>query len=226
VALAWPTSTLPFRDVMFARRNLSRSGGLTITGIEQVVQSASDFWAATVHLGKIHSGSQILAYRALQAQNWGRAGEWIIPVCSSYGLPSELAAPDYSFSDDWSADFSIGPPPTTIPPAGGGLTTVLAARGARSITVGFEDPLMVPLPGMYFSIGNYLYVVATATSVGVRLYTITFAPGLRIAAPIETVVEFASPRCLMRLAQDNIGDLTLEQLRFSDITLNFVEVPA
>jgi hypothetical protein len=226
MAIAWSNSTFPPRSVMFTRRSFSRSGGLGITGIEQVVQSSTDYWAATLSF-KIHSSAQILAYRALQAQNWGRSGEWIIPACPQLGLPfGGPPAADYSFGSDWGPDFSIGTAPTDIPPGEGALSTVLAAKGSRSITIQFIDPGFAPQPGMYFSIGNRLYLVGTVTPLGVRTFTITFAPGLRAAAPINTAVEFTSPRCLMRLAQDNEGELNLDWLRFAEISLNFVEVPA
>lgn len=225
VAIVWDSS-LQFHSVMFARRSLSRSGGQTISGIEQVVQSSTDFWAAKVGL-KIRKGTQALAYRALQAQNWGRAGQWVIPVCSQFGVPISPPLADFSWSDDWADDFSTGPAPPVIPPGEGALTTADAVRGDRTLTFEFIDPGFVPKPGMYFSIGNRLYLIATAGSTGVvRTYTVTFVPSLRADADTGTSIEFSSPRCLMRLAEDNIGDMDLDMLRFADITLSFVEVPA
>lgn len=208
---------------MFARKLLSRSGGRTISGIEQVVQSSSEFWIASIGF-KIRNGKQILAYRALQARQWGRAAEWIIPACPQPSVPLEPPLADYSWSDDWSEDFSIGPAPTIVPPGEGALITTLAARGARSVTMEFQDATFTPLPGMFFSIGDRLYSIGTVTPSGVRTFTVTFAPGLRAAAPVDAVVEFSSPRCLMRLATDDEGQLDLEQLRMSEQKLNFVEI--
>jgi hypothetical protein len=74
MAVTWDYSVLPFQSIEITRRNLSRSGGLTIFGTEQVVQSSSDFWAANVTL-KVRKREQILAYRALQAQSlWSGHG--------------------------------------------------------------------------------------------------------------------------------------------------------
>jgi hypothetical protein len=81
MTISWDTTILPFHSVMFSRRNLSRSGGLTISGTEQVVQSSSDFWEAEATI-KIRSREQRLAFRAYQAQNWGRTGQWLIPVAT------------------------------------------------------------------------------------------------------------------------------------------------
>ena|SRR6478736_5102395 len=224
MAIAWP-SDFPYISAMFARKSLSRSGGFTVTGVEQVVASSTDFWVASISF-KIHSREQILAYRGLQAQQWGRAAEWIIPACPKLGLPAGTPEADYSWSDDWSTDFSIGPPPGSIPAGYVALVTTLAARGARTITAEFiEGADLVPVPGMFFSIGNRLYSIATVAAVATRRYTITFAPGLRAGAAVSTALEFSSPRCLMRLTDDNAGQLDLDMLRFSDQKLNFVEVP-
>jgi hypothetical protein len=223
MAIAWPRSDLPYSSAMFARRFLSRSGGQTITGVEQVVASSSEYWIATIGF-RIRNSAQILAYRALQARQWGRAAQWIIPACPQPGVPLSPPPADYSFSDDWSEDFSIGPPPTIVPPGEGALVTVLAARGARSITFQFQDPTFIPKVGMFFSIGDRLYSIGTLTPAGVRTYTATFAPGLRAAAPVDSIVEFSAPRCLMRLMEDSAGQLDLEQLRISEQRLNFIEV--
>jgi hypothetical protein len=80
---------------------------------------------------------------------------------------------------------------------------------------------------MYFTIGNRLYLIGTVSTTGFpRRFTVTFAPGLRVDADIDDVVEFSNARCLMRLASDNEGQMDLDWLRFSDLQLNFVEVPA
>jgi hypothetical protein len=223
-ALAWPKSALPYQSVMFARKSLSRSGGNTITGLEQVIQSSSDYWTATIGF-RIRNGAQILAFRAIQAQQWGRAAEWIVPACPQPGVPPSPPPADYSWSDDWSEDFSIGPAPTIIPPGEGALVTTLAARGARSIMFEFIDPSFIPKPGMYFSIGDRLYCIGTVGGAGsIRRYTATFSPGLRVAAAVDDAVEFSNPRCLMRLASDNEGQLDLDQLRTSEQRINFVEI--
>jgi hypothetical protein len=160
MAVTWDYSVLPFQSVEFSRRNLSRSGGLTIFGTEQVVQSSSDFWAANVTL-KVRKREQILAYRM----------------------------------DD---------------------------SGIRG---GVHNDPWVPEPGVYFSIGSRLYLIATVSKAG-NIYTATFVPKLRTTANVNAPIEFSQPKCLMRLAQDNIGQMNLDMLKFSDVSLSFVEVPA
>jgi len=227
MALVWNTTTLPIQHVMFARKNLSRSGGLTISGVEQVVQSSTDFWEATIGL-KIHRPAQRLAYRALMAQSYGRATEWVIPACDPFGIPAGTSSlPDFSFDSSFDDSFAgdDGSPPF-IPSGIGGITDADADKGDRTLDFEMVEFEQVPLPGHYFSIGDRLYVIGTVSNLAAHHYRITFAPGLRADAPALTALEFSNPRCLMRLAQDSSGQMNLDSLRFADITLSFVEVPA
>ena len=225
MAITWPITTLPFHSVMFARRNLSRSGGLSLSGIEQVVQSSSDFWEAQATL-RIHRMPERLAYRALQAQNWGRAGEWVIPVCDPFYVSGGIPPADFSFDSSFDSSFALGSmAPPVIPSGVGGSIDVAALKGARTLDFEMIEHDLTPLPGQYFSIGDRLYLIGTVTNLAAHHYRITFAPGLRAAAPIDTAMEFSNPRCLMRLAQDNVGQMSLDLLRFADVQLSFVEVP-
>jgi hypothetical protein len=254
MAVTWDCSVLPFQSVEFTRRNMSRSGGLTLSGIEQVVQSSSDFWAANVTV-KIRKWEQILAYRALQAQSYGRATEWIIPVPISAGIYAQTRFviqnyPEASFSSEFSAEFmedDIRTTILTVPyPHITGKVNATALRGATSLTFTMDNSAWVPVPGTYFSIGSRLYLMATvsgpvgagaggggggsgggttgATASGV--YTATFVPKVRATANVGSPIEFSQPKCLMRLAQDNIGQMNLDMLKFADVSLSFVEVPA
>lgn len=250
MAIVWDTNTLPFHSIMFNRRNLSRSGGLTISGIEQVVQSSSDFWEAQATI-KIRNRQQIFAYRAYQAQNFGRTGEWLIPVCDA---PTTIltggggSTAGGGFSSGFSSGFSGGgvataAGPTVITPVDiTGRVNFTAAKGSNAINFrvgapGFNPayPTAVvpwaPVPGRFFSIGSRLYLIKTVSNAPPLLagnFIITFAPKLRFDAPALTTptMEFGRPACLMRLAQDDIGQLNLDMLRFSDVSLNFVEIPA
>jgi hypothetical protein len=240
--VTWDCSALPFQSVEFTRRNLSRSGGLTLSGIEQVVQSSSDFWAANVTV-KIRKWDQILAYRALQAQSYGRATEWVIPVPISAGIFVQTrivirSATEASFSEEFSPEFTDDDIRTTvinIPyPNITGTLSATALRGATSINFTMNASALsnpsptknyVPVPGTYFSIGSRLYVLATVTKTGSG-YTGTFSPKLRSIANIGATIDFSKPKCLMRLAQDNIGQMNLDMLKFADVSLSFVEVPA
>jgi hypothetical protein len=240
--VTWDCSVLPFQSVEFTRRNLSRSGGLTLSGTEQVVQSSSDFWAANVTV-KIREWDQILAYRAIQAQSYGRATEWVIPVPISAGIFVQTRIvtqnyPEASFSEEFSAEFMEEDVRTTVTyipyPHITGKVNATALRGATLLSFTMDPPAgtsisptreYVPVPGIYFSIGSRLYMVATVARTG-NVYTATFVPKLRATANAGVPIEFSQPKCLMRLAQDNIGQMNLDMLKFADVSLSFVEVPA
>jgi hypothetical protein len=233
MALAWDYTVLPFQSFEATRRNLSRSGGLTISGTEQVVQSSSDFWAINATV-RIHRREHILAYRALQAQSFGRATEWLIPVPISAGIFVQTriitnSATEASFSSEFSPEFpeeDIIQIITRIPyPHVTGRMTATALRSSGTISFTMDNPAWVPIPGIYFSIGSRLYMMATVSNSGTT-FTATFVPKLRATAITGATIEFSQPKCLMRLAQDNIGQMNLDMLKFADVSLNFVEVPA
>ena len=222
MAIAWPTSTLRPIDIMFARRTYSRTGGRTITGIEQIVQSSSEYWIASLAF-KVQTEDQALTYRSLQAQTWGRSKQWIIPACPQIGIPPDLEPVDFSFSSDFSIDFSLGSSaPSGLSSESEALVTTAALIGATSLAIRVTDSRLVLKPGMYFSIGNQLYLIGTASG-SFPYWTMTFRPKLRVAAPLGTSINFSNPKCLMKLTSDISGDLNLNMLRFSDLSLDFVE---
>lgn len=214
MAIAWDWVTLPINRVMFERRNLSRSGGQTLTGIEQVVQSSTDFWEAQITV-KIRTAAQRLAYRAYKANSFGRVTEWIIPVCEPLYQPGLVQ----EWDDEYGPDFEID--------ANADILSGCAI-GGNSIVISMADPIVVPKPGHYFSYNNRLYLLSAVTP-GSPLghYTVTFVPKARTAIGIGGVgtANFTMPVCLMRLADDRSGDMDRDFLQYADVQLRFVEVP-
>jgi hypothetical protein len=223
--IVWPSSLLQSDTVMFARRSMSRSGGQTISGIDQIVSSSTDFWEAQIRV-KIRRDYQRLAFRALMARSNGRASHWLIPVCAE---SADIGAFDQGFSSGFQV---IGSDRIVNATTASVLTA--AAAGSRSLVIRMVSNDQFPVSGQYFSIGSRLYLIGDVSVVtaGVNYnFTITFSPGLRAAAipqpgPSPTSLDFLNPKCRMRLAQDNMGDMSLEMLRFSDVQLGFVEIPA
>lgn len=216
---------LPIKNAAFNLRPFSRSGGLSIMGQEQVVASSSETWRAKLTAG-LRRQEQVLRYRSIMAQSRGRVGIWKVPVCAGFQVFNTS-----DFSDDFSSDFSPGRGPIVdIDPAVAlvaGTVSGSFLRGATSVNMLMTNPpFYPPLAGQYFSIGDYLYLIASSTATGgVNHYQLTFAPSLRANANDGAAVDFSRPSCLMRLASDDDGQLELESLRFADVTLNFVEVP-
>lgn len=231
--IVWPTAVLPPQSIMFSRQTMSRSGGQSVSGVEQVVMSSADRWRAKL-VTKITRMEQALAFRAMMAAADGRAGTWMVPTCSGFqrlgpsvkgvfpaiGVTTIVNAP---FSDAATFDDTGTFETKTVM----GIVSVPASIRSRSISVQMTtDVAQNPIAGHYFSIGQALYVIATSDpdpSETPGLYTLTFRPGLRVAAAQGDVVDFSRPACRMRLASDDSGELSLDQLRFATVSLDFVE---
>lgn len=72
---------------MFRIDARSQTGGPTITGDEQIVQSAAGIWRARLAGIVVNNRSRILNYRALLAGLDGRFGTVLVPVCDKARAP-------------------------------------------------------------------------------------------------------------------------------------------
>lgn len=228
---------------------------MSVSGVEQVIISGADRWKARATL-RVHRFDQILAMRGMMAAADGRTGTWLIPPCSGFqrierqvngiNLVTGMRTIVRSPFDDGSTFSDTGEFETKM--ILGSVTAVAASR-SRSITVqmpvfagdfswDFSNPDFfsgddgsghyTPLAGQFFSIGEYLYVIATAIPVhdpNDGVYTLAIRPGLRIAANVGDQIDFSRPVCRMRLATDETGELDLDMLRFANVSLDFVEDP-
>lgn len=103
MALTWPASLVP-RAAMFRIDARSQTGGPTITGDEQIVQSAAGIWRARLSAITVNNRERILAYRALLAGLDGRFGTVLVPLCDKSRAP--LTATTYTVIGD-----VVGDPP-------------------------------------------------------------------------------------------------------------------
>lgn len=229
--IRWPINILPFQSVMFARMNITRSGGQSVTGIEQIVASSFEQWQARVTV-KIHKPSQVLTYRAMMAQKKGRASEWIVPACSGFerlGTPAAggfypvIGVPtvDRSTLGDLSPFADDGEVGTSLVL---GTVATGASPQSTSLSVHMSSSGQAPLPGQYFTSKDRLYEIGTVTNTGTDQYTLTFSPPLRVLVVAGDTIDFSRPHCLMRLKTDAEGMLDLDMLRFASVSLEFVEV--
>lgn len=226
--LVWPSILVPSSEQWFAR-GLSRSGGQTFSGIEQVVQSPAARMTATLTV-PCNTDAKVLAMRALLAGLDGRAGTVLV------GPMEVRRAP-------WAAD----------PLTGGLLSPAVARRNAAinpgwnangdtAATLDFRTFGSVAMnavamsvqrlrggilrPGMYFSIGDRLHVISAlraADGGGAGVIAIEFRPWTQSTYAAGTVVEFGRPKAAMRLATDDTGALDLQLSRFGTVTLDLVE---
>ncbi|HEV2557965.1 MAG TPA: hypothetical protein VGU45_05005 [Microvirga sp.] len=223
-SLPWPLKLVP-RASMFHPETVSRSGGLSLTGREQITASGAGRWRARLDLD-LRKEEAVLSLRALVAQLEGRAGTVLVPKWEMY---APKAANGRRFNQITAAPYDGGVLNFDLSGWGQGEMThaelaAPAARGATQISVTMLDGAG-PRPGQYFGIGGRLYLVAARWRVTEDSpVQIRFWPRFREAATTGERVILDRPVCLMRLADDASGELTLELLRWGSTSLDFVEV--
>jgi len=205
---------------------MTRSGGLSISGFEQIVSPLSQrwVWRATI---PIRNKGQARSLRVVLAQLQGKYGYLRTRICDQYrvsrremgatpitdpdGIPHSDEAP---FSDDYGYALA------------GGTTNLVspANAGTSTLVLDTDIPLSV---GIFVSINSWLYVItkiddpADLDNPGAQR-TVHIAPPLRDPVTTEDEVNFDA-ECLWRLASDDTGSLDLRVGRFGTVTLDLVE---
>lgn len=229
----WPPP-IPLLRRMFHPDVPSRSGGLTISGDEQVTVSSAGRWRAAlsffIHKEKgPRRGETILLFRAMLARNQGRANSFLIgPYDDSMGdgnTPAAMSGVRYGddtlHSDDSSFDDDTSYTQADTP----AHSLVIGETGETTLDV-VMDASHVPEPGQYFGVNDRLYLISRVTEIDTDTYTLEFWPPLRDLVQADQPVEFDSPVCKMRFAQDATGQLDLALLYASNPSIECVEVAA
>lgn len=239
VEVQFPYRKLRAAQVMFHPQNVSRSGGPSISGNEQIVASSAGRWAATLQfevghrLGRTDLPSArdpdtVLAWRALLAKLEGRSNILLIGPFDEYNAPAGVAGTAYGGETPHSdaATFSDGSKY---------YQAQTPARVAAALAVGDTtvpvDMLAghAPEPGQYFSISDRMYLIKSAdeTTTADR-WDLTVWPPARDAVTSAqvtagTTAEFDRPQCKMRLSQDAVGQLAMRQLYRASPQLDLTE---
>jgi hypothetical protein len=222
--LDWPAQLRP-ANLRLALVNSSISGGRSATGREQVVQGPGGIWSLRYSGVYVRNAEQIRAIRALEARLDGRAGLLRLPVYDCFrtrgffGDPANAGFRHVPHSDG--ASFSDT---TYYRQSGSGAAITLtanAALNATTLAIAWND--LPPTEGLHFSIGDNLYRIARLQPSGIGAGTITIRPWLRTAASSGAALNFATPRVLMRLAQDDGLALDLQLWRRDTLTIDFEE---
>lgn len=226
----WPSVLKARAPAQFTPVPRSRGGGVSLSGVEQVVSSGAGIWKATIGNVAIRTSDQIRLWRSLQALLQGRVNPVLVSPCDAARTPWPLdgtgrpiMARDDIPHDDGTL-FSDG--------AGYGQNVIVAysiadaARGATALTFNIDVGSALA-GGEHFSIGERLYRIVTVdggeTGLGGFSYTVGIWPPLRDAAPAGSALEFDRPRCRMRLAIDDAMDVDLDLNRFASPSVTFLE---
>lgn len=228
--LPLPSNLVPSAAAYWLQ-NVSRGGGVSLSGIEQVVASNAGRWAANLSFslarGPVVEREQTaLALRGFLAGAQGHAGEILVPVFDAFRPRNAagqrlngVSAVPFSDRTRLFEGGGFGQPSPVV------ATLALAASaGAIDLTLSLADAWGLR-PGHFLGIADRLYVVRAAwrDSAG-GPQKVRVAPRLREAAAIGATVLLDRPICRMRLTDDDQGkDLTWEWLRFGATTLSFVE---
>jgi hypothetical protein len=218
--LAWPTDpgrNRPFlpKELDLNLASLSKSGGQSLSGIEQVVASPAMRWEGKFTMPSMMPAA-VLAWRGFIAAMQGRIGTVLLPAFE-YG---RQPWPNDQFGRVISPD---------VDPAGAIIiiTAAPAALNATSLVLTPVAPApYVPgaiLPGHRFSIGGTLYEVQQALADGIGNYVVAIRPWLRVALAVDTACEFANPVCQVRFKTDDEGALRFTSHRTASPIFSVVE---
>lgn len=235
-AIQFPHDVLGAAEVMFHPQLVSRSGGVSVTGNEQIVQSSAGRWSASLSFnirtglasGDRRPADRILVWRALLAALEGRSNILKIGPYDDLNTPAGIAGTRYGgltpHADD--SEFSDGSeyaqPQTPARVAASYLV------GATVIAV---DMLAGHRPeaGQYFSVLDRLFSIKRADETDVaNRWNLTVWPPARDAVTDDLIgaelsAEFDRPQCQMRFATDETGQLALRQPSRGTAKIDLVE---
>lgn len=221
-AMQWPIA-LPPRKVDFNIDQPSRSGGLSMSGSEQITVSPAGRWRATVSVA-VRGEASNLALRAFVGNMEGRAGTVLVPKWEKYrphdvngrmfsqSIGSGYSCSDFNFDLSGFAQSDIAY----------GLSKAAAAAGATRLSIEVLSG-EGPRPGHYIGLGWRIYRVQNSWEVD-GLLQLQLWPRLRTAVPAGARIILDDPVCLMRFADDAAGDFSLSRAGSGIVSFDFVEV--
>lgn len=230
MTLIWPKILVPcVPDIFYDARTVS--GGISLTGKEQVAARDFGIWRGSLGQIPIQRRSQVLALNALLAQLDGRSGTVMVPLfdalrapwaVDAYGRTLDPTTARRLASYKGSPGSLYGEPTDFIEGLIAARLTVGAAARAATVSINMIKG-SIPEPGMHFQLGECAYRIREIVSVVGSVVTVLIRPGLRAAAVAAAPVNFTSPAIKMRLASDDQGRAPLNLWRTAVISLDFIE---
>lgn len=216
--------------------NSSRSGGPSTTGAQQFVVSPAGRWRARASFHLIKDDDYLEA-RGFIAGLDGQAGTFMLGPTDYRGQPwnvdpltGGIITPDKA-----ARDADIDPAFEQYPDTTGRLDFTLAdpaALNSTSITIQRNKGGHIKR-GQYFQIGDRLHIItglmtADPVDTGSGLAVagrigLTIRPWTRSAYAAGTSVNFANPKCLVRLADPDQGGVDMTTSPLSSLSLDIFE---
>lgn len=213
--IVWPKLLTP-RSIEFMFDSRSRSGGPSLTGVEQITASSGGLWRARLVSLPVVSTEKRKVWRALEAQLQGRTNEVLVPVFNIDNPGLLIGGVTHSDGSLFSDDTGYSQSEVTAEFASA------AALRATQITLTVLGGTIEP--GHYFSVGQgRLYVIGSLVEQDGDDFTVNIWPPLRESADESASAEFCNPFCRMRLASDDGMRAEFEFGRFAFPTVDFIE---
>lgn len=220
--LEWPSAILKPAAIEANVVAFSRSGGVTLGGLQRVVRTDRGWWSVAYKGIALDTPAQRRVWNAIAAHCGGMAGLMAVPVWSFDSAPWPVGTVNgrvlVPHSDGTShGDGSLyaqSPIRVTLVDA--------VAIGATSVKLriggGIDE-----LTGVRFSYEHALYRTGIPTLVDGTDWTVPVSPAIRAPIPAGADLEFGLPTCLVRLADDRTMDVRLSSGRFDLVDAAFVE---
>ena len=220
--LVWPISILRPTAIEPNVVAFSRSGGVTLGGIQRVTRTDLGFWSIGYKGVSLYNPRNRQTWNAIRNHAGGMAGMFAVPVPSFDSAPWPEGAVNgrilTSHSDG--TPFSDG---TLYSQSAIGVTlAVAAAIGDTEVSLRIGSGI-TDLTGVRFSREHALYETGFPTSIVDDVVTVPIAPAIRVAIPADADLEFGMPTCLVHLATDSEMDVRLSAGRFDQRDVSFIE---
>jgi hypothetical protein len=227
--LNWPARLLRPATVTASPLAQSSSGGVSITGGEQIIGNSPGRWKITLGDIPLKTNEQIRVWAALEAALQGRVRTIRVPVFDYGRAPwpgsgravNDVPQDDATIWNDGSGAYT----PTILAYANGDIDV-----GAVTGSVRIEDGGTL-LPGQHFSVEESVYRLTKIESASMgsagEIYSVKFMLPARTRIPAGTQLDFSDPRARCRLATDDAMVLARSQWKFGTGNVTFLEdVPA
>lgn len=198
--------------------NSDRSGGVSLSGGEQIIVSPSGRWAMQVTT-ILRDQTTMLAWRALCAQFAGsRGAEILMPVTACLTQPGAILRTLFLETGGALTPFDdgLGFIEEQYPAA---LISDVSLN-ATVLNIGCDVDIQ---PGHYVGIRDRLYAVQSVSKFGISTFACTIAPWTRAAALAGDPVLLRTAVCRMRLRDPQQLQQPVDLGRFARPTLDFVE---
>jgi hypothetical protein len=219
--LVWPHAVLVPSAIMVNPVPFSRSGGVSLGGLERSTRTDRGWWAIDFKAVSLYTVAQRRMWNALRITLCGTAGQVAVPAWSFDTAPwlpgtNGYVLSTHSDGTTFSDDSEYSQPQSVVEMA------VAAALGDTAVTlriVGGIDELT----GTRFSYNHALYELGIPTVVDGDEWTMPVFPAIRAPIPADALLNFTLPTCLVKLATDRAMDVSLTAGNFDRADVSFVE---